>query len=417
MYRALLVSALAGGLAALRVEQVHLSLTETPVAEMRAMWVIQTPIGSAPAGFCEYGTAGGAMGSKAAATTATYSEDGFAGTIYDAVMTGLSADTKYAYRCGYAGNTSATFSFSTAPPASKTIRVVSYGDMGTAAEGASEGRDPSFTQAAVAREVNGGGASLILNVGDSSYADDHAAPNFHYRDDYFNEVEGYAAYAPFQLCPGNHEAQYKYAAHLARTKMPVQGTGPSARFYHSFDWGPMHVLTYSTDGAANDQGSEQWNFVKADLEKANGNRKNVPWLVVFTHHAFYCTDLITENTRCGPEAATYHSQYEELFHDNGVDLHIAGHNHQYERSWPTYKGEATAKSYAAPKAPTYVVNGAAGDTEAVDPTWMPDSKFRAFHDQGFNTGYLRFSVNTTAMDFEYVRSKSGDVVDKFTITH
>lgn len=399
------------------VEQVHLSLTEVPVSQMRAIWVLpHVPIASAPVGFCVYGNFAGAMDGRVNASTLTYNEDGFGGTIYSAVMTGLQGDTKYGYKCGHATNMSAPFSFSTAPPANKMVRVVTYGDMGTADPGASEGRDPEYTQKALAREV-ANGATLIINVGDSSYADDHPAPNTHYRDDYFNQVQGYAANAPFQLCPGNHEAQYHYAAHLARTMMPVMGTGPSSRFYHSFDWGPMHVLTYSTDGAANDQNSEQWNFVKADLEKASANRKVVPWVVVFTHHAFYCTDLITESSRCGPEAATYHSQYEELFHQHGVDLHLAGHNHQYERSWPTYQGEATAKNYNSPNAPTYVVNGAAGDVEAVDPTWMPSSKFRAFHDNGFNTGYARFSVNQTALAFEYVRSKSGDVVDSFTITH
>ena len=40
---------------------------------------------------------------------------------------------------------------------------------------------------------------------------------------------------------------------------------------------------------------------------------------------------------------------------------ISGHNHQYERSYPVYHGSPTQKDYINPKAPVYIVNGAAGN--------------------------------------------------------
>jgi hypothetical protein len=48
-----------------------------------------------------------------------------------------------------------------------------------------------------------------------------------------------------------------------------------------------------------------------------------------------------------------------------VDIVQVGHLHNYERTWPTYKGKAVLKGtnsthYLNPEAPVYVVQGTAG---------------------------------------------------------
>jgi hypothetical protein len=50
---------------------------------------------------------------------------------------------------------------------------------------------------------------------------------------------------------------------------------------------------------------------------------------------------------------------EKLFFEQGVDLFLNGHEHDYERSWPVYKN-ASDQSNIDPKATIYVVTGAAG---------------------------------------------------------
>lgn len=205
------------------------------------------------------------------------------------------------------------------------------------------------------------------------------------------QVEGSAAYAPMMLAPGNHEDQFHFAAHLNRTLMPQQGTGPLSRcvqgqrakvlivqlspghypallcspfrsflrFYYSFDYGCVHFISFSTEHTI-DKNTEQWDvslqhelepkliqgtqfplidactsslyvfryqFVMADLKRAQANRDKVPWIVVYTHHPFYCSDLLTVD-RCMKQAPHYRAQLEDAFKQYGVDVFVSGHNHK-----------------------------------------------------------------------------------------
>jgi acid phosphatase type 7 len=88
----------------------------------------------------------------------------------------------------------------------------------------------------------------------------------------------------------------------------------------------------------------------------------------------------------------------------------------YERSWPTYHGVATQHNYTSPSAPVFIVSGAAGNKEGTEPIWEPSSKFRAFHTDGFDTGYARIAVNRTSFVWHYVNSITGAVVDEMVIT-
>lgn len=53
----------------------------------------------------------------------------------------------------------------------------------------------------------------------------------------------------------------------------------SNRFWYSFDYGPVHFVAISTEWDFS-LGSEQNEWIKKDLEAANNNRKNVPWIIV-----------------------------------------------------------------------------------------------------------------------------------------
>ena len=118
---------------------------------------------------------------------------------------------------------------------------------------------------------------------------------------------------------------------------------------------------------------------------------------------------MTWQSRCVTEAAQYRGNIEKLMVAAKVDLHISGHNHQYERSWPVQgcsKGYTTGcvvtKAYHDAPAPVYIVNGAAGDVEGTDPSWVADQKkvpFRALNDEGLHTGTARVVVNRTALDW------------------
>lgn len=58
---------------------------------------------------------------------------------------------------------------------------------------------------------------------------------------------------------------------------------------------------------------------------------------------------------------------EDLFHAQGVDLIIQGHEHSYERLWPVYNFKVLAYNYHDPQAPVHIISGAAGCSEGGDP--------------------------------------------------
>lgn len=81
----------------------------------------------------------------------------------------------------------------------------------------------------------------------------------------------------------------------------------------------------------------------------------------------------------------------------------------------------------------HIVNGAAGDEEGIDPSWVKLSKVPFVAIQGprnFQTGYSRVSVNQTTLSWEFVISGSkaipelnisnnkgaGDVYDSFVLS-
>ena len=78
-------------------------------------------------------------------------------------------------------------------------------------------------------------------------------------------------------------------------------------------------------------------------------------------------------------------------HCFACNLHIhVGHEHNYERNWPTYRGKSTQSNHA-PKAPIYIVTGAAGCTELHEPFTRKQPGRSAFRSNNF--GYSRFIVH------------------------
>lgn len=63
---------------------------------------------------------------------------------------------------------------------------------------------------------------------------------------------------------------------------------------------------------------------------------------------------------------SYPIRLEDLFQAQGVDLVVQAHEHSYERLWPVYDYQVTAKNYIDPQAPVHVISGAAGCGENVD---------------------------------------------------
>ena len=162
-------------------------------------------------------------------------------------------------------------------------------------------------------------------------------------------------------------------------------------------------IYFGVTGAHGSKGVDvesQFNWMAADLKKANANRKNVPWLVVHGHRAIYCScdgdcDASAGELREGVKQKDGSLKYglEELFMQQGVDFFFNGHEHNYERNWPTYRNK-TEQSNVDPKAPIYIVTGAAGCRELHEPFSRKQPARSAFRSNNF--GYSRFIIHNSS---------------------
>jgi predicted phosphodiesterase len=102
------------------------------------------------------------------------------------------------------------------------------------------------------------------------------------------------------------------------------------RPYYSFDYKNVHFIAMAT--AKNklipyNQTSEQYEFIKSDLMKANKN-KNIDWIIVYSFRTFYSSNSTH------PGLDELQDAYHPLFDKYHVDIVLQGHNHNYQRTYP-----------------------------------------------------------------------------------
>jgi hypothetical protein len=279
------------------------------------------------------------------------------------------------------------------------------------------------TMAYLASDAASGEYSAVLATGDMSYANDHlpVTNNSWVWDLFLNEAEPHldgSAGPWIQIC-GNHEREGDFAAYLTRTWSYRPNSGNLSRFYYSTTVGPATVISFSTEHDVS-PGSEIHSYLAGALAHAASPavRAQHPWIIVQTHHPLLCTDVLTWQTRCVEEASAFRASLEGLFREAEVDVFFSGHNHQMEVSYPYYNGTWTTDLHnASSRGTVYIVNGAAGDIEGIEPLFMPDEGYRMFDSQlSLNTSYARLEVNRSAFRADFVDSHTGQVIDTFTLT-
>lgn len=135
-----------------------------------------------------------------------------------------------------------------------------------------------------------------------------------------------------------------------------------AELFYSLDVGPVHVtvmddsyFVMSTTPQEDIDALTAW--LEADLKAANDNRANVPWIVTLHHHGPFSSsthgkdlDVLRGRAFLMPLYDKYH-----------VDVDVAGHDHNYERSLPV-SGPADAPTIhdAAKDGTVYLLCAGAG---------------------------------------------------------
>jgi acid phosphatase type 7 len=366
-------------------EQVHLSLTGDPT-EMVVMWVSAEYYENASVRYYQPGfNSNNKM--LASAVQSTYTDGGWVGNIYTAVMTSLVPSTEYYYELSEGEIYSRAYQFYSAPalntPKSKPkyVRrdlnliadyekfnapifefqkhntddevvaspvIALYGDMDTL-------NNSNETAISLATLASNYSINLVIHNGDISYADQDEQ----IWDTFFRMVQGYTSRVPFMTSPGNHETYYNFSAYYARLTNPISQSNSPSKQYYSFNYQNIHFVSWSFEeykGLDLLPGEPQYDWLVNDLAEANNNRDLQPWIVLFGHRPLYCS---TTGSNC---KQAYYMRFllEDIINQYHVDVVIQAHDHNYERSYPVYKNQTLTTSYDNPPAPVYFVVGTGG---------------------------------------------------------
>ena len=103
---------------------------------------------------------------------------------------------------------------------------------------------------------------------------------------------------------------------------------------------------------------------------------------------------------------------EDIVNKYKVDIVQTGHVHDYERSWPTFKGKAVKGSsnkthYIDPQHPVYVVQGTGGAFAKEKFLSQPEWSVKR---SSFN-GYGRVTIKGGHLKYQYVTIPGGKVLD------
>jgi hypothetical protein len=256
--------------------------------------------------------------------------------------------------------------------------------------------------------------SLILHPGDVAYAGTGAEWEFEeIWDVWCDQVEPIAAIVPYMFAVGNHEKYYNYSSFSARFKMPSQQSGGEGNFWYSIDYGNVHFTFMSTEHDY-DAATPQQQWLIQDLQKANQNRKQIPWIFVLGHRPMYSSDKSEwDSHRPG---AHFQQVIEPIFLKYGVDLYLCGHMHMYERVYPVEDGTVVSSGnvYKNPGATAHVNQATGGvfiDESYIDPQPAWSASRRS------EWGYGRLTIhNNTYLHYEFVHQDDGNVLDEFWIS-
>ncbi|HSD22091.1 MAG TPA: metallophosphoesterase [Anaeromyxobacter sp.] len=247
------------------------------------------------------------------------------------------------------------------------------------------------------------GVSALLTVGDNAYPDGKAED---WDPAVFRPMAALLANTTFFPVPGDHEYRQPYAQpYLDAFELPA---GPDGERYYAFDWGDVHVLAIDSNclspmdaAVAGCTRDSMIAWLREDLARAKA-----PWKIALFHRPA----LATGKYGSFAEVA---SALVPLFQEFGVDVVFQGHNHLYERTWPSRDGapvKTGAGAYDHPGAPVYVTAGGGGD-------WLydfekPVAPFTAYREKVGQ--HVVVTVDGGSMHIQSVRF-DGVVHDELTI--
>lgn len=334
--------------ATVTAEQVHLTYGADPAREVVVSWVTPAAVSTPKV---QLGTAKGGFGRAVEAETRTYTDanNGTKTFAQHARIEGLHPATDYVYRVVSDGAAQVTGAFRTAPTGRAPFRFTSVGDI---ACGDTAFAKASLNAAATAAAIEKFNPVVHLVNGDLSYANSNQASQPQVWAEYFNNTQLSAANTPWMPTLGNHENEpgngpQGYLSYQTRFALPRNNCADFEGNWYSFQVGAVLFIaldnndvcfqndcgTFLSTGEAQYllgySGGQQEKWLEKTLSHAAVDA-TVDWIVVYMHQPAMST------SDAGGSDLGIRKSWMPLFYKYGVDFVLAGHDHDYERSYAVH---------------------------------------------------------------------------------
>ena len=243
---------------------------------------------------------------------------------------------------------------------------------------------------------------LVLGLGDYSYEAD--------ADCWLDTIS--PINSKMKITIGNHDSEEEESTALTGQFL---NHFKLSKQYYSFNKGNVFFLVMSTQDSYS-KNSEQFNFVKQELEKASKD-PNIDWIVVYYHKPIYTSP--TKHAALTSFGDIYHP----LFDQYDVDLVLSGHNHNYQRTFPlSFNKDDSAKpiivnknpnTYNQVGAPIFIISGTGGVGLH---TLGTQAEFTAKQFGKFGHINIDVSRDTSNKLIGTFYDLAGNKLDEFTIT-
>jgi len=267
---------------------------------------------------------------------------------------------------------------------------------------------------------------LFLFLGDLAYnlakdQDASGPPDGINGNKFLKQIYKVTSQIPFMMTMGNHDVKPDLSDVENRFFMPNHDSTKNQ--YYSFGVNNIHFINLNS--AILDSPNPNpftSNYIKKLQDWLNNDLKRVAsgvWKIVFLHRTIYCSN---DDPHCLSEAVKMRKYFEEILNHEKVDLVISGHLHVYERGFPTgidakvdlASLSSDKNTYTNPIYPTYVVCGAAGQSEGLKKTPYDLSAYTKIA-IGNHPGVCQLEIKGNNLTLNYVNTATGSIEDTFSI--
>jgi hypothetical protein len=269
-------------------------------------------------------------------------------------LSGLAPDTIYYYSIRDATDfvmaEGPDVFFRTAPATNRPVRIWAIGDSGTLGN---YNTNAFPVRDAYLAYTGNRYTDVWLMLGDNAY---ETGTDEQYQRGVFETYPQLLRQTVLWPTIGNHDAvpdgsanEFPYIDIFTLPKNGEAGGVPSGtEKYYSFDYANIHFVCLDSSSSSRLPGSPMLSWLETDLALTDKN-----WIIAYWHHPPYSWG--THNSDGEIELVQMRRHVVPILEKYGVDLTLAGHSHNYERS--------------------YFINGHYGDSAALKSDMILDSGF------------------------------------------